>query len=68
MDDNKHTCPRCGEKMYWTGDVSQNPNENRWCSVVYVYQCRNIDCGYKSKYENLDSAGIRLKQMTEMGR
>lgn len=60
MRDNKYTCPICGEKMCWTGDICQNPNENRWCSVLYVYQCRNIDCRYKSKYEKLDSAAERL--------
>ena len=40
-------CPRCGKELYWTGDVCQNPNENRWAAIEYVYECRNIDCNYK---------------------
>lgn len=63
MSVEKYICPRCGESMHWTGNISQNPNENRWCSVLYEYKCNNIRCGHKTKYDNLDSYGMRAKKM-----
>ncbi len=73
MSNETYICPICGTKMCWTGDVSQNPNEKRWCSVVYHYQCRNVDCRHKSTYEELDQfetrnflEDLRLEQQEQM--
>ena len=68
MNSNKYICPKCNEEMCWTGEICQNPNEHRYCSILYVYQCGNIDCGYKSRYKNLDSAGEMLCMMIQNSR
>ena len=66
MENEKYTCPRCNKEMYWTGDISQDINKN-YCSILFVYRCRNCDCNYTSRYERLDSSGERLKYMIDNG-
>lgn len=68
MSDEKYICPRCGNEMSWTGNISQDLSEKRYCAVVFEYECRNFKCLYKSKYNQLDSAGMRHKNMIDMGR
>lgn len=67
MGVEKYICPMCGKEMFWTGYVSQNLKEKRWCSLLYEYKCENIGCGYKTKYDSLDSAGNRAKEMIDLG-
>lgn len=67
MNKEKYVCPRCGKEMSWTGNVSQNLNI-KYCDIVYEYKCRNVDCGYKTKYERLDDDGMHYKNMIDSGR
>lgn len=35
MNNEKYSCPLCGNTMYWTGNISQNMNNKRYCSILY---------------------------------
>lgn len=59
MNNEKYSCPLCGNTMYWTGNISQNMNNKRYCSILYQYRCVGPNCIYESKYEQLDSSAIR---------
>lgn len=67
MSVEKFICPRCGKEMHWTGYISQNINEHRWCGILYEYKCGNLHCGYKTKYDTLCSSGRRIKNLIDMG-
>ena len=67
MNKEKYICPICGEEMSWTGNVSQNLDEKRWSSLLYEYQCRNGRFEYKTKYKQLDTAGIKVQEKIDMG-
>ena len=59
-ENKKYYCPKCRDKMRWTGNVSQNLKGTCVCSLLYEYKCENLRCRYKEKYDSLDSAGAKV--------
>ena len=58
MSDGRYICPICSNELFYTGQISQDIKEKRYCKIRYHYHCLN--CGYETTYYILDDFTMRM--------